>query len=128
MNVQTRREMFDMLNAEGEGSSDNEYDKAMAASVVDVTSFFHQEKDKNAIWQQEAGASTAATTRGAETNRFGSTDAGDMPKYEIAKLTEDVMESAIDSKEWHQECRRVERQLQIIHNNVKRFGQPKVKQ
>ena len=42
--------------------------------------------------------------------------------FEIAKLTEDVIESAIDPKECHQESRRVKRQFQIIHDNVKRFG------
>ena len=39
-------------------------------------------------------------------------------KYEIVKLTEDVMEAAIDPKEWQKECRRVERQLQIIQNSI----------
>ena len=34
--------MFDMLNRD-ENENENEYDKAMAASIVDVSSFFHQQ-------------------------------------------------------------------------------------
>ena len=40
VNVQTRREMFDMLNAD-EGDNDNEYDNVMAASFIDVSSCCH---------------------------------------------------------------------------------------
>lgn len=52
----------------------------------------------------EAASSTAATTRGAETQRYNFNSGigvDDMKKYEIVKLTEDVMESTIDPKEWH---------------------------
>jgi hypothetical protein len=48
VNVQTRKEMFDMLNRVDD-DNDNEYDKAMAASFIDVSSFFHQEHNNNTI-------------------------------------------------------------------------------
>ena len=114
--------MFDMLNRAGD-EHDNEYDKAMAASFIDVSSFFHQEHNNNTIWAG-AGAPEAKTPAAmdfgsstAETARLNATGVVDMPqhRYEIIKLTEDVMESGIDPKEWQQECKRVDRQLHLIH-------------
>lgn len=126
--------MFDMLNRQEQEADENEYDKAMAASFIDVSSFFHQEENRaginnvagTTIWtgtNANGGAtgpdhapSTTATLRAggnSETARLNATTFIDMPqqRYEIVKLTEDVMESGIDAKEWQQECRRVDRQL-----------------
>jgi hypothetical protein len=39
--------MFDKLNAKGEDEDENEYDEVMAASIIDVSSFFHQDRGQN---------------------------------------------------------------------------------
>ena len=57
-------------------------------------------------------SSTAETAR---LNATGVTEMLPQHRYEIIKLTEDVMESGIDPKEWQQECKRVDRQLHLIH-------------
>ena len=41
--------MFDMLNRQEQEADENEYDKAMAASFIDVSSFFHQEENRAGI-------------------------------------------------------------------------------
>ena len=106
--------MFDMLNAADEGDGeDNEYDNVMAASFIDVSSFFHQENIwKSNVHNPELASTTAATTRGGgdtTPRQFYATGAGGIDngnatmttqRYEIVKFTEDVMESGIDPKEW----------------------------
>ena len=69
-----------MNSKEDDNNQDNEFDKAMAASMVEVTSFFNQDKP---IWEQ--------------TEIFSKYDDGtNIQRHEIHKLTEDVLEAGIE--------------------------------